>query len=375
LNIGKFRYLCVLLALCVACSCLPVGAVSPGATYLAKIVELTAVYDQYTGFVEFELETEGGLYSDQQFTATISCSAYENGAWVTDKIITEAIFNFTDSCVNGHHAVGAIALSKALYTAPDYKDFALAVEGQSVDMGGMFEDYYNLDSKTVSITLKPEPSGSFFTLAAEGVADVPAGDIFEYNISPKNITKNLSGGLRSFSFTLNYDPQYIELSSLDYMYPRGMGWRFKECKYVEDGIRISLEGDVGLTKDKEGIVAFAFRVIKQGNPNFYALDVGGADAYDHSFTDAEGYYINMTPPEEDKPPVELPPVKVPLLGDVDGDDLVDSTDASLVLKYDAGLIPEVSIVGDVNYDDLIDSTDASLILKYDAGLIDRLGLI
>lgn len=373
MNIGKFRYLCVLLVICVFCSCLPVGAVSPTATYLAKIVELTAVYDQYTGLVEFELETEGVLYSGQQFTATVSCSAYENGAWVTENIVTEAVFNFNDSCVNGHHAVGNVALSKELFFSADYKDFALTVEGQAVDMGSIYEDYYNLDTKTESISLKPEPSGSFFTLAAEGVANVPVGDMFKYNVSPKGISKNISGGLCSFSFTLNYDPRLIELSSLDYMYPRGTGWQFKECKYVEDGIRVSLEGGVGLTKDKEGVVVFAFRVVKQGDPNFYALDVGGADAYSHSFSDAEGYYIEMTPPEEEQPPVELPPVKLPLLGDIDGDDVADSTDASLILKYDAGLIAEISDSGDVNNDDLIDSTDAGLILKYDAGLIDKLG--
>ena len=62
-----------------------------------------------------------------------------------------------------------------------------------------------------------------------------------------------------------------------------------------------------------------------------------------------------------------------LSGDVNGDGLVDSDDATLILKFDVGLIGDNDLdlsVGDVNGDGWIDSDDATLILKYDVGLIE-----
>lgn len=62
-----------------------------------------------------------------------------------------------------------------------------------------------------------------------------------------------------------------------------------------------------------------------------------------------------------------------LIGDVNNDRETNSLDASLILKYDAGLInlnDEDLKAGDVNQDGETNSLDASLILKHDAGLID-----
>ena len=56
-----------------------------------------------------------------------------------------------------------------------------------------------------------------------------------------------------------------------------------------------------------------------------------------------------------------------LLGDVDGNGTVDSTDARLVLQYAVGKIGETAITmtaADVNGDNAVDSTDARLILQY-----------
>ena len=61
-----------------------------------------------------------------------------------------------------------------------------------------------------------------------------------------------------------------------------------------------------------------------------------------------------------------------LLGDVNDDGEVDNGDALLVLKYDAGVVDEISDLGDVNGDGEIDNSDALQILKYDAGIIDSL---
>ena len=60
-------------------------------------------------------------------------------------------------------------------------------------------------------------------------------------------------------------------------------------------------------------------------------------------------------------------------GDANGDGEANSLDATLVLKYDAGIIDLDAAQlasSDVNNDGEADSLDATLILKYDAGLID-----
>jgi hypothetical protein len=64
-----------------------------------------------------------------------------------------------------------------------------------------------------------------------------------------------------------------------------------------------------------------------------------------------------------------------LLGDADGDGDVDSTDAMLILQYDALIIDETQLdlsVCDVDGDGDVDSTDAMYIVQYDGLLIDKL---
>lgn len=59
-------------------------------------------------------------------------------------------------------------------------------------------------------------------------------------------------------------------------------------------------------------------------------------------------------------------------GDVNGDTKVDSADAGLILRYDAGFIElteEKIGIADINKDGKVDSADAGLILRYDAGII------
>jgi len=58
-----------------------------------------------------------------------------------------------------------------------------------------------------------------------------------------------------------------------------------------------------------------------------------------------------------------------LLGDVNEDSAVDSTDALIVLTCEVGLESDFcpTVCGDVNQDDLTNSTDALAILSYDAG--------
>lgn len=62
------------------------------------------------------------------------------------------------------------------------------------------------------------------------------------------------------------------------------------------------------------------------------------------------------------------------VGNANGDDNVDSTDALLILQYAARLIRDLPNLpgADVNGDGLVDSRDAALVLQYAAGLIDSL---
>jgi len=60
-----------------------------------------------------------------------------------------------------------------------------------------------------------------------------------------------------------------------------------------------------------------------------------------------------------------------ILGDVNGDDAVNSTDALIILSCDAGIDTSTFCpmnCGDVNGDGLVNSTDALIILSYDAGI-------
>ena len=60
-----------------------------------------------------------------------------------------------------------------------------------------------------------------------------------------------------------------------------------------------------------------------------------------------------------------------ILGGVDGDDLVNSTDALIILSCDAGIDTSQFCpmnCGDVNDDGLVNSTDALIILSYDVGM-------
>ena len=63
-----------------------------------------------------------------------------------------------------------------------------------------------------------------------------------------------------------------------------------------------------------------------------------------------------------------------VLGDVNGDGAVDTTDAKLIMQYDLGLIDETALTleaADVNGDGAVDTTDAKLVMQLDLGLIEE----
>jgi hypothetical protein len=63
-----------------------------------------------------------------------------------------------------------------------------------------------------------------------------------------------------------------------------------------------------------------------------------------------------------------------LMGDVNGDGLVDTTDAKLIMQLDLGLVDDSALnldAADVNGDGLVDTTDAKLVMQKDLDLIDK----
>jgi hypothetical protein len=69
--------------------------------------------------------------------------------------------------------------------------------------------------------------------------------------------------------------------------------------------------------------------------------------------------------------IRLAEINTSILGDVNGDGLVNSTDALIILSCDVGLDTSSFCpmnCGDVNGDGLVNSTDALIILSYDVGI-------
>jgi len=78
--------------------------------------------------------------------------------------------------------------------------------------------------------------------------------------------------------------------------------------------------------------------------------------------------INEANPGEENKEIIVPEFD---LGDVNEDGKINNLDATNVLKYDAGIIDEISNA-DVNNDGKVNNLDATVILKYDAGIIDEI---
>jgi hypothetical protein len=98
-------------------------------------------------------------------------------------------------------------------------------------------------------------------------------------------------------------------------------------------------------------------------------------------TTEPGGPTNTPPAPTNTPPVQATntpivtqptPTPIPSLGDVNGDGVVDSGDAQLVLQYEAGLADSGDLdlnAADVNRDGEVNSIDALFILWADAGMV------
>jgi hypothetical protein len=96
-------------------------------------------------------------------------------------------------------------------------------------------------------------------------------------------------------------------------------------------------------------------------------DYSGPDSFNYTISDSNGgsdtATVNVT--------VEATP-EPGILGDVNGDELVNSTDALIILSCDVGIDTSQFCpmnCGDVNGDGLVNSTDALIILSYDVDMV------
>lgn len=94
----------------------------------------------------------------------------------------------------------------------------------------------------------------------------------------------------------------------------------------------------------------------------YYIGTNSADVY---LGDNIGYSMEPVPAV-----FELTVEEDTVYGDINGDSKVNSTDASLILRYASGKISSIDAkAADVSGDGKVNSTDASLILRYSAGII------
>jgi len=139
---------------------------------------------------------------------------------------------------------------------------------------------------------------------------------------------------------------------------------FASAESVSGGVITDLPGGGGLNiRDVNVDAAGNVMVV---NSSFEAFRIFSPPDGSNSFTTSSPYFIDVDNG------IVLPPG---FLGDVNGDDLCNSTDALIILSYDVGLTipPDFSSrinagFGDVNSDGPTNSTDALILLSFDVGI-------
>ena len=114
---------------------------------------------------------------------------------------------------------------------------------------------------------------------------------------------------------------------------------------------------------------FVQAITPNTGPFYIANDTDGSSEYLHGLVD-DIYIYDRALTEVEIQALYLDQCTTTKLGDVNGNNLVNSTDALIVLSCEVGM--DVSSFcplkcGDVNGDGLVDSSDALIILSYDAG--------
>lgn len=352
--------MCIFFA-CILFLCTLSAGANGAVTYYAQIKTLTASYDRYTETVDFEIVFEGAVFETHYFTAAVYCTALIDGVWVENYEYEKQSLLYGDCHTKPNSFTGALRVRKADYLGNKYKDFTLFVSGAEVEAGSATSgSYYTLNSAVCAVPLKAEPTGDFFALGAEATPSVcKKGGTVVLTLYPKDINAHLSGGILEFGFTVGYNKSLLTHIKTELSGKNGQ-LNITKQEYTEKGIKLYIKAENGITEDKEAVVKLYFRTLEAGSTAFTAYDISGKDKAGHEFKNAV-YALNAK--------TWITEGSAFLPGDVNADGTVDSADAALVLRYDAGLISDISHAADVNADGDIDSADAALILRYDAGLI------
>ena len=216
--------------------------------------------------------------------------------------------------------------------------------------------------KNVPESLSGKYSVGYSVSNALGKVNFSPDNVVPFECLPElpTVTETLTGNICNEGETLTFTFTSPDMTSAD--------WLFES--YDEDGVGVVHSIDEMQSAFPKSTFKTEFRDGKA------TLTVTNADIAMNSFTlyayavgangRANAGCISVTVQEK---------IKLYEKGDVNADGKVNNLDATVILKYDAGIIDldsDQKTAADVNGDGKVNNLDAAMILKYDAGIIDRL---
>lgn len=203
------------------------------------------------------------------------------------------------------------------------------------------------------------------------------GDTVVFTVAVEGITA--AGGLLSVDIPFRFDADVFEYVSKTVAYPsawqnpqdfsyttakNGLLW----LRALEDSEQFS--SNVGCTADREICFKITLKVKSNAKLGTTLITTNGDGAFEVACgTCADGQCTVAYGAGQSFSATVSDTLTKP--GDVNGDGVVNSLDAALVLRYDAGVISLAEsqlAAGDYDDNGVVNSIDAAFILKYDAGV-------
>jgi hypothetical protein len=185
-----------------------------------------------------------------------------------------------------------------------------------------------------------------------------------------NIVVDNAADLGGFEFTMTFDPAVVTavtvtLGSFLGSTGRSVGAVTPIIDNTTGTVKYAaFSWGVGLGPDETGTLAVVtLQAVAAGSTS---LNFSQAQ-----LTDTQWDPMTVVTPTMTSGTVTVSTETTSILGDVNGDELVDSTDALIILSADVGVNTSQFCpmnCGDVNADGYIDSTDALIVLSYDVGM-------
>lgn len=228
----------------------------------------------------------------------------------------------------------------------------------------------------------PSAADASFTIdVSASRSTVTPGNYVTITLLAEDITAE--GGLLSLDIPFRFDTEVFDYIGAEPIYPEE--WTepadFSYSTPREDGlVWLRIVNDyAGFTSEygcaADGKIGFAvtLRVKMTAAAGTTVVNINGDGGFlvivgtcaDGNCTAAYGYAPSLT--------LEVGEF-AGIIGDVNDDGVADSADASLILRYDVGLLgyEEYNFsLGDVDGNGRCDNADASMVLRYDAGLLEH----